>query len=129
TGAIIRAMLRQTIVVLAALVLLAGSPPAEAQVDLTGLWEPLYHEDQPERLPGPAVGDYVGLPINAAAQRRGDTWSASLLTLPEHQCKPHPAAYGYRGPANLRIQQDIDRDTQQLIKLTFYIEWMAQYRE
>src|SRR5687768_1992876 len=84
--------------------LLGVGATAEAQVDLTGLWQSLFHEDQPERLPGPSIGDYVGLPINAAARMRADTWSASLLTLHEHQCKPHPVAYGYRGPANLRIQ-------------------------
>jgi cyclase len=110
-------------------VLLAGGVNAEAQIDLTGLWEPLFHEDQPERLPGPSIGDYVGLPLNAAARMRAETWSPSLLTLPEHQCKPHPVAYGYRGPANLRIQHDIDPETQQLRRITLYIEWMAQYRE
>jgi glyoxylase-like metal-dependent hydrolase (beta-lactamase superfamily II) len=109
--------------------LLAGGATAEAQVDLTGLWQPLFHEDQPERLPGPSIGDYVGLPINAAARMRAESWSASLLTLPEHQCKPHPVAYGYRGPANLRIQQEVDFDTQRVRRLTLYIEWMQQYRE
>jgi hypothetical protein len=31
--------------------------PARAQVDLTGMWAPIFHEDQPERIPGPEVGD------------------------------------------------------------------------
>ena len=31
------------------------------------------------------------------------SWDASLLTLPEHQCKPHPSTYGFRGVGNLRI--------------------------
>ena len=33
-----------------------------AQVDLTGNWQAVFHEDQPERIPGPALGDYLGLP-------------------------------------------------------------------
>ena len=111
------------------MLLLGAATTAQAQVDLTGLWGSLFHEDQPERLPGPAVGDYLGLPINAAARRRADSWNASLLTLPEHQCKPHPVAYGYRGPANLRIQQGVDFDTQRVTRITMYIEWMQQYRE
>jgi glyoxylase-like metal-dependent hydrolase (beta-lactamase superfamily II) len=94
-----------------------------------GHWATVFHEDYPERIPGPAIGDYVGLPINDAARLRGDAWSASLLTLPEHQCKPHPAAYGYRGPANMRITQDVDADTQALVRITVYIEWMEQHRE
>ena len=45
--------------------------PAFAQVDFTGEWAPLYHEDGPERLPGPELGDYTELPINAAARMAG----------------------------------------------------------
>ena len=39
---------------------------------------------------------------------RADAWDASLLTLPEHQCKPHPSDYGPRGPANLRIWREFE---------------------
>ena len=60
----------------------------------------MFHEDQPERIPGPEIGDYLGLPITDAARLRGDIWDAEILTLPEHQCKPHPADYGPRGPFN-----------------------------
>jgi glyoxylase-like metal-dependent hydrolase (beta-lactamase superfamily II) len=116
--------------IIALLVLFAAvCGPAAAQTDLSGNWAPLYHEDQPERIPGPEVGDFIALPINAAARARAQAWSASLLTLPEHQCKPHPAGYGYRGPSNLRIQQEIDFDTQRVRKITIYIQWMQQYRE
>ena len=80
-----------------------SAPTAFAQLDPSGEWAPLFHEDQPERIPGPEIGDYLGLPINDAARLRADTWDASLLTLPEHQCKPHPSDYAWRGPANLRV--------------------------
>ena len=120
-------MFRATLV--SALLLLIGiGEPAQAQVDLTGNWDPIYHEDNPERIPGPAIGDYVGLPINGAARLRADSWSASLLTLPEHQCKPHPVGYGYRGPSDMRIQQEVDFATQRVVRLTIYLEWMQQYR-
>jgi hypothetical protein len=36
-----------------------ASVPAFAQVDFTGEWSPLYHEDGPELLPGPERGDYT----------------------------------------------------------------------
>jgi glyoxylase-like metal-dependent hydrolase (beta-lactamase superfamily II) len=117
------------IVALAILLFAIVCDRAYAQTDLSGNWAPLYHEDQPERIPGPEVGDYIALPINAAARARAQAWSASLLTLPEHQCKPHPAGYGYRGPSNLRIQQDVDFDTQRVRKITIYIQWMQQFRE
>src|SRR6187431_1539588 len=96
------------VVVLAAAGLLALPQVAMAQADLTGIWAPIFHEDQVERIPGPDVGDYAGLPITDAERLRADSWDASLLTLPEHQCKPHPSTYGFRGVGNLRIWSDID---------------------
>lgn len=104
------------------------SLPAFAQIDPSGEWDPRYQEDNPERLAGPAIGDYLGLPINDAARLRGDSWDASLLTLPEHQCKPHPADYGTRGPANLRIWKEVDKDSQQLIAYHTHISWQAPER-
>ena len=106
----------------------ACSLPAPAQRDPSGEWAPRFHEDQPERIPGPEIGDYLGLPINDAARLRADSWDASLLTLPEHQCKPHPADYGPRGPANLRIWPEIDRATQKLIAYHTHISWQAPER-
>jgi hypothetical protein len=70
---------------------------ASAQLNLMGYWNPIFHEDFEERVPGPSMGDYLGLPINDAARLRADSWDASLLSLPEHQCKPHPSTYGFRG--------------------------------
>ena len=42
------------------------SIPAFAQRDPSGEWAPRFHEDQPERIPGPEIGDYLGIPINAS---------------------------------------------------------------
>jgi hypothetical protein len=111
------------------MLVLAGARPAVAQTNVIGYWNPLFDEDFVERLPGPDVGDYAGLPINDAARRRADTWQASLLTLPEHQCKPHPSTYGFRGVGTLRIWEDRDPLTQQLIKINTHIQWQEQRRE
>ena len=102
--------------------------PAVAEVDLSGEWGPRYHEDQPERLPGPAIGEYHGLPINDAARLRAESWDPSLLTLLEHQCKPHPADYATRGPATLRIWKDIDTATQQITAINTPTQWQAPER-
>ena len=67
---------------IALLGLVLAPSPALAQIDLSGSWSARYHEDFPERIPGPEIGDYLGLPINDAARLRGDSWDASLLTLP-----------------------------------------------
>jgi len=104
------------------------SGPAFGQVDPSGEWNPLFHEDQPERIPGPEIGDYLGLPITDGARLKADTWDASLLTLPEHQCKPHPSDYAWRGPANLRIWKEVDRGTQDVVAYHTHISWQAPER-
>jgi hypothetical protein len=122
--------MRTAAVVLGAWLVVAGAPrPAFAQIDLSGIWAPVFHEDQPERIPGPDIGDYAGLPITDAARLRAETWDASLLTLPEHQCKPHPSTYGFRGVGNLRIWNVVDEATEQLVSIRTHIQWQEQERE
>jgi cyclase len=88
---------------------------AHGQGDLSGEWSARYHEDYEHRIPGPTVGDYTGLPINDAARLKADSWDASILSLREHQAKPHPSTYSLRGPANIRIRKEIDPATQRTI--------------
>ena len=91
---------------------LAGVP-ALAQTDFSGEWNPLFHEDNPDRGPGPDLGDYAGYPINASARMRADTWLASSLGLPEWQCRPHDAFYRWRGTGGVRIWKEINPITVQ----------------
>ena len=99
-----------------ALILLLGlSTPAHAQRDFSGNWTALYHEDQPHRIPGPDLGDYTGLPLNDAGRLKADSWDASILTLREHQAKPHPSTYSLRGPANIRINRVVDPVTEEVV--------------
>ncbi len=104
------------------LLMVLWSVPAFAQVDFSGEWAPRFYEDAPERGPGPELGDYLGLPINAAARMRAETWEASLLTLPEWQCRPHGGDYIWRGPSNLKIWKEIDRVTRELS--AYHFEWL-----
>jgi len=109
--------LRRHLGVSALVVLIAAmaNRPAFAQRDLSGNWSGLYHEDQPHRIPGPELGDYTGLPLNDASRLKADSWDASILTLREHQAKPHPSTYSLRGPANIRITRQFDPATQETI--------------
>jgi len=111
---------------LVALMLCAA--PLLAQKDIAGEWDNRFDEDFLERIPGPDIGDYLGIPINAAARRHAESWDASLLTLPEHQCKPHPSDYGIRGPAQMRVWKEVDTVTQQLIAYHTHIFWQAPER-
>jgi hypothetical protein len=89
---------------------------ASAQVNLAGQWMGFYHEDQPDRIPGPELGDYGGLPINAADRMRARAWDAAILTLPLYQCRVHPVDYA-SSFAQIRIWETVDPKTQQLIAI------------
>ncbi len=107
-------------------VLVAG--PVTAQVGFVGYWDPIFDEDVDERIPGPPIGDYLGLPVNEAARLRALSWDASLLSVPEHQCKPHPSTYGFRGVGNLRIWESYDPVSQEVVALHTHIRWQEQRR-
>ena len=53
--------------------------PAAAEVDLAGEWANRVHEDQPERIPGPELADFTGIPLTEGARQRALGWDASLL--------------------------------------------------
>jgi hypothetical protein len=105
------------IAAVALVVLTATAGRAAAQIDLTGNWGAIFHEDQPERVPGPSLGDYLGLPINDNARAFAEAWDASRLTIPEHQCRAHSSPYILRGPLNMRIWEERDPQTQQTIAI------------
>jgi len=107
---------------------LVVSAPAFGQLDLSGSWNPQFSEDQPERIPGPDLVDYLGIPINAQARQWALSWDPDRLTLPEHQCQVHTAAYIYRGPLALRIWEERDPQTQELIAIHNYTSTYEQNR-
>ena len=93
-----------------------GSASAFAQVDIAGEWGAKYTWDYLERLPGPELGDYTGLPINDAARLKADSWEASVQTLPERQCIPHGPDYLFsRAAFPMRISKIVDPPTQKVV--------------
>ena len=108
-------------------ILLCTAAPALAQIDFSGEWAPLYHEDGPERGPGPELGDYTELPINDAARLRADSWDADRISVvTEYQCRPHGADYALRGLGNQRIWREIDTDTQRLHRVPHALAGLGQ---
>jgi hypothetical protein len=108
---------RTRIATAALLFLISGAAaPAVAQVDFSGQWAPLYHEDTIERVPGPELADYTGLPLNEAARMRADSWDADRISVvQEYQCRPHSSDYALRGLAPMRIWADYDPATQRIV--------------
>jgi hypothetical protein len=114
------------IAAIALVVCLGGTSRALAQVDLSGEWRPLLHEDIGHRIDdgsvagpgtpsgagGPRIGDYTGLPINDAARLKADSWDPRINEATEHQTIIHPGAYWIWGAGGMRITNIIDADTQ-----------------
>ena len=95
-----------------------SSTPARAQADFVGNWSPLYHEDHPERIPGPELGDYLGIPLNEAGRLRADSFDADRISVvSEYQCRPHAGDYMMRGLANMRVDAVLDPITQRVVGL------------
>ena len=111
----------------AALGLLFTSLSASAYTNLTGVYLTNFDEDWPDRLPGPELGDYGGLPINDADRMRAETWDPSLLTLPEYQCRVHPSDYTVQF-SEIRIWEVRDEVTQKLIAIRMHKEWQSTER-
>lgn len=122
--------LNRVLISAVALLLVAlSSSTASAQINLSGDWASLFHEDQPERGPGPELGDYLGLPISDRARHYADAWDSGRLTIPEHQCRAHVAPYILRGPAaGVRISEEKDPTTQNVIAIKVFINTYAQTR-
>ncbi len=102
------------------------SLPVSAQ-DLTGGWAILIHEDFPERIPGPDIAEYAGVPLNAAARYRALSWDPAQLAMPEYQCRPHPSDYGNRF-SDLRVWREVDQASQRTTALQMRREWQAPER-
>ena len=77
---------------------LCGWTPAAAQnaapggpvIDLAGEWSARVHEDAPYRGAGGFLGDYTGLPLNAASRQMAESWDADILSQPERNTAAHP---------------------------------------
>ncbi|MBN4075805.1 hypothetical protein JYU22_04425 [Gammaproteobacteria bacterium AH-315-E17] len=100
--------------VLGCTIILIFSMLANAQqIDFSGEWRPIFHEDAPERVPGPGFGDFSGIPINDAARMRGESYDTNRISIvTEYICRQHGGDYAMRGLADLRILRDIDPRTQ-----------------
>lgn len=102
--------------------------PVFSETNLSGVWIANYSEDWPDRIPGPELGDYAGLPLNDADRLRAQSWDASLIALPEYQCRRHPSDYA-NSFADIRISEQRDYATQKLIALHLHhFAWQSERR-
>jgi len=77
-------------------------PPAWA-ADLPGYWESLITQNWRFRMVTPPKGDYVGIPITAAAQQIADTWDPARDTAQDQQCRSYGAGMIMMNPEHLHV--------------------------
>ena len=122
---------------LCVLAMATGAGRADAQIDLSGEWRPLLHEDIGHRLDeasaapgidgagGPWLGDYTGLPINSAARMKADSWDPRIYAAKEHQTILQPGAYWILSPGGIRITKIVDETTQRTVAFKLYRAGLA----
>ena len=84
-----------------------AQPPATAKaaapVDLTGYWVAEITEDWRWRMVTPAKGDYMSIPLTAAAQKVADAWDPAKDEAAGEQCRSYGAPGLMRAPTRLNI--------------------------
>ena len=118
-------MLRASLVALGAAVLLivplAAQPPRPANApDIAGEWNLTNNEE--DTTAQPPLGDYLGIPFNAAGRMRSDTTAESIWGTPEYQCRPHSAPHQWRGLGGARILKEQDPLTREV--KAYHIQFM-----
>jgi len=75
---------------------------------MTGYWVSVVTEDWMFRMVTPPKGQYLGVPLNAAARRVADAWDPAKDEAAGEQCKSYGAAAVMRVPGRLHITWDND---------------------
>ena len=120
-------MLRRVLILaVVAVVLRAASPlvaqPPRPQIppDIAGEWNLTNNEE--DTTAQPPLGDYLGIPFNAAGRMRSDTTAESIWGTPEYQCRPHSAPHQWRGLGGARILKEQDPLTREV--RAYHIQFM-----
>jgi glyoxylase-like metal-dependent hydrolase (beta-lactamase superfamily II) len=101
---------------------------AALDVDISGYWTPVLHEDGMERGNGPEIADYGGFALNEAGRLWALSYDPSRLTLRHHQCDAYVMPYQMRAVGNFRIWEERDPHTQQLIALHVWAQTTEGHR-
>jgi cyclase len=101
---------------------------AALDVDISGYWTPVLHEDGMERGNGPEIADYGGFALNEAGRLWALSYDPSRLTLRHHQCDAYVMPYQMRAVGNFRMWEERDPHTQQLIALHVWAQTTEGHR-
>jgi hypothetical protein len=108
---------------LLAMMLLASLPAHAQTTDFAGEWSMRCTEDFIARCGGgEQLGDYLGIPLNAAGRMRAETSDVAEWGLPEFQCRPHPSPYQWRAQGNMRITKEVNPVSRELT--AYHVAWL-----
>src|SRR5437899_11018687 len=83
--------------------------------DIAGEWVVRNWQNRMERSTGPSLGDYLGMPLNAAGRMRAETFDAGEWSVRDLQCRPHPVPYQWRAQVAMRVVKEVDRVSSVLV--------------
>lgn len=101
---------------------------AQQVTDLSGYWHTPLFEDNLDRGDGPAIGEWVGLPLNDAGRRAAEAWDAAILSVPEHQCQDYPADYSSNSVAPISFWKEMDPQSHNVVAWRSRLQWMGGER-
>ena len=101
-------------VTLLVLLVTLASHPAQAQVDLSGMWQTV-----PRNQDGSGMtGDAAGVPLSQEGRWWADHWSPEDFDVAEWVCRPHSWDYGLEaGRSRMRLWTEVEQATQRLIAI------------
>ena len=85
-----------------------ASLPGLAQIDLSGSWASINHEDSMERGGGPYAVDYAGIPFNDNGRARALSYSQSQISMPERICAFYTPFHMMLGPFGIKIWNEVE---------------------
>src|SRR5207247_5298583 len=74
--------------------------------DIAGEWVVRNWQNRMERSTGPALGDYLGMPLNEAGRLRAETFDAGEWSVQDLQGMHHPVPYQWRAQVAMRITNE-----------------------
>jgi hypothetical protein len=80
-----------------------ATPRAQAPIDATGYWVSLITQNWQYRMVVPGRGEYADIPLNGAAKKFADAWSAAADSSAGKACEAYGAAVLMRNPERLHI--------------------------
>lgn len=104
-----------------------GAPPAPGAgigtgADISGVWSWGGHQDFGLGTSSGSLVDYGGFPFSEAGRLTALAWSASRMTVRQHQCESYSIPYEFISPGNYRFWEERDPVTQRLIAIKMYFQ-------